>query len=162
MVYQRNSNGLVAYKKQAGLGTPASGSSASLLRLSGGNGIKLSKAAIASAEVRNDGMSTRGRHGTQSIAAAYNAELSLGALDPIIEAIMRSTWDSSAFAKTQADFTSLTTAVDGFIFASGNPITMGLKRARSFELQVCPMQRTMRATSVSLRCHRPRSPLPKR
>ena len=63
-VYQSNSNALVAYKKQAGLGTPASGSSASLLRLSGGNGIKLSKAAIASAEVRNDGMSTRGRHGT--------------------------------------------------------------------------------------------------
>jgi hypothetical protein len=99
MVYQTNSNGLIAFKKQSGLGTAASGSGANLLRIAGGNGIKLSKAAIESKEVRNDGMSVRGRHGTQAIAASYNAEASLGSLDPIIEAIMRSTWDSSALTR---------------------------------------------------------------
>jgi hypothetical protein len=127
MVYQSNSAGLVAYKVQSGLGTPSSGSGANQLRIAGGAGIKMSKAAIESQETRNDGMSVRGRHGTQKTSSAYNGELSLGSHDPIIEAIMRGTWDSSAFVKTQTDFTSLTTAVDGFIFASGSPITMGFK-----------------------------------
>jgi hypothetical protein len=127
MVYQTNSNALVAYKKQAGLGTIAAGAGASLLRIAGGNGVKLAKAAINSAEVRNDGMSTRGRHGTQAISAAYNAELSLGSHDPIIEAIMRSTWDTVALTKSQADFTSLTTGANTIIWATGNPITAGYR-----------------------------------
>jgi hypothetical protein len=127
MVFQTNSNILCSYKKQTALGSPASGSAASVLRLSGGNGIKLAKAAIASAEVRNDGMSTRGRHGTQAITAAYNAELSLGSHDGIIEALMRSTWDSAALTKSQTDFTSLTTGANTIILTSGNPITMGFR-----------------------------------
>jgi hypothetical protein len=125
--YQTGSSALVAYKKQADLGVPASGAGASVLRIAGGNGIKLAKSAIASNEVRNDGMSTRGRHGTQAVTAAYNAEVSLGSHDPIIEAVMRGAWDSTVFAKTQADFTSLTTALDGINFTSGNPITMGFR-----------------------------------
>jgi hypothetical protein len=126
--YQTGSNVLVAYKKQAGRGVPASGAGANVLRIAGGNGIKLAKAAIASNEVRSDGMSTRGRHGTQQVSAAYgNSEVSLGSHDPIIEAIMRGTWDATAFSKTQADFTSLTTAVDGINFTSGNPIAMGFR-----------------------------------
>src|SRR5215475_8459656 len=99
--YQTGSNGQVSYKKQAGLGQPASGAGASVLRISGGAGIKLAKQAIASAETRSDGMSTRGRHGTQQVTAAYSAEASLGALDPIIEAIMRSAWDTNVLTKTQ-------------------------------------------------------------
>jgi hypothetical protein len=125
--YQTNSNGLIAYKKQSGLGTPASGSGANQLRIAGGAGIKLSKAAVESKEVRNDGMSVRGRHGTQAIAASYTCESSLGSLDPIIEAIMRSTWDSTALTKTQTDFTSLTTGANAINFTSGNPITMGYR-----------------------------------
>ncbi|MGX1046551.1 phage tail tube protein [Bradyrhizobium diazoefficiens] len=126
-MFQTNQNGLVAYKKQATLGTPATGAGASLLRLTGGNGLRLSKAAINSQEVRADGMSPRGRHGSQKLAAAYNAEVSLGSIDPIIEACMRSTWDSIALTKTQADFTSLTTGANTIILASGNPITMGFR-----------------------------------
>jgi hypothetical protein len=84
-------------------------------------------ASPASAEIRKDGMSTRGRHGTQQVTAAYSAEASLGALDPIIEAIMRGTWDASVLAKTQADFTGLTTDVDGFNLQAGNPIAMGFR-----------------------------------
>lgn len=127
MAYQSNFNGLVAYKAQSALGTPASGASASVLRVAGGNGIKLAKAAIESNEIRADGMRSRGRHGSQRTSSAYLAELSLGSHDPILEAIMRGTWDAVALTKTQADFTSLTTAVDGIIFASGNPITMGYR-----------------------------------
>lgn len=127
MVYQTNSNGLIAYKKQSGLGVAASGAAASQLRIAGGNGIKLSKAAVESKEVRNDGMSTRGRHGTQAIAASYNAEASLGSHDPIIEAMMGTTWDAVALSKSQTDFTSLTTGANAINFTSGNPITMGFR-----------------------------------
>src|ERR1700755_1566391 len=123
--YQTGSNALIAYKKQAGLGVPADRAGASVLRIAGGNGVKLAKQAIASAEIRADGLSTRGRHGTQQVTAAYNAEASLGALDPIIEAIMRGTWDANVLSKTQADFTSLTTAADGFLMNTGSPIAMG-------------------------------------
>lgn len=127
MVYQSQSAGLVAYKVQSGLGTQASAISGNLLRIAGGAGIKVSKAATESAEVRNDGLSTRGRHGSQKSSSAYNGEMSLGSHDPIIEAIMRGTWDSTVFNKTQADFTSLTTVADGIVFGSGSPIAMGFK-----------------------------------
>ena len=125
--FQTGSNVQVAYKKQADLGVPASGAGANVLRIAGGAGVKLAKQAIASAEIRSDGLSTRGRHGTQQVTAAYNAEASLGALDPIIEAIMRGTWDTNVLSKTQADFTSLTTAVDGFLMNTGSPIAMGFR-----------------------------------
>src|SRR5262245_14446568 len=125
--YQTGSNGQVSYKKQAGLGVAASGAGANVLRISGGAGVKLAKQAIASAEIRSDGMSTRGRHGTQQVSAAYSAEASLGALDPIIEAVMRGVWDATGLTKTQADFTSLTTVADGIIWNTGNPITAGFR-----------------------------------
>jgi hypothetical protein len=125
--FQTGSNASIAYKKQAGLGVPANGAGASVLRIAGGAGVKLAKQAIASAEIRSDGLSTRGRHGTQQVTAAYNAEASLGALDPIIEAIMRGGWDSNVLSKTQADFTSLTTVADGILMNSGSPIAMGFR-----------------------------------
>jgi tail tube protein len=157
--YQTGSNALIAYKKQADLGMPASGAGANVLRIAGGNGIKLAKSAIASNEVRNDGMSTRGRHGTQAVTAAYNAEVSLGSHDPIIEAIMRGTWDATVFSKTQADFTSLTTAVDGINFATGNPVTMGFRVGDVFRAAGLPLL-TIIGTCVSRRCRQPRSRQP--
>ncbi|NEU95045.1 phage tail tube protein [Bradyrhizobium uaiense] len=128
MVYQSNSAGRVAYKAQAGLGqVAAAGAGATQLRISGGPGAKLSKAATESQEVRNDGMSTRGRHGTQKTSSNYNAEMSLGSHDAILEAIVRGTWDATPFSKTQADFTSLTTVADGIVFGAGSPIDEGFK-----------------------------------
>ena len=125
--FQTGSNASVAYKKQAGLREPANGAGANVLRISGGNGLKLAKSAIASAEIRKDGMSTRGRHGTQQISAGYNAEVSLGSHDPIIEAILRGEWDTNVLSKTQSDFTSLTTVADGVLFNTGSPIAMGFR-----------------------------------
>ncbi|MCK1669438.1 phage tail tube protein [Bradyrhizobium sp. 153] len=126
-MYQSQSAGLVAYKVQASLGTQASALSANLLRIAGGPGAKVSKAATESVEVRNDGLSTRGRHGSQKATSAYNGEMSLGSHDPIVEAIMRGTWDATALTKTQADFTSLTTGANTIILASGSPIAMGFR-----------------------------------
>lgn len=127
MVYQSQSAGLVAYKVQSALGSQASASSGNQLRIAGGTGIRVSKAATESVEVRNDGLSTRGRHGSQKSNSAYNGEMSLGSHDPIIEAIMRGTWDSTALTKSQADFTSLTTGANTIVFGSGSPIAMGFR-----------------------------------
>ena len=127
MVYQSNSAGLVSYKVQSALGAQSSGSGGTVLRTAGGNGIKLAKAATESNEVRNDGMRSRGRHGTQKTNSDYTAELSLGSHDGIIEAIMRSTWDSSALTVTQAAMTSVTTGANSIIAAAGSWITQGFR-----------------------------------
>lgn len=122
-MYQSNSNAYVAYKAQSALGTAATGSGASIFRIAGGNGIKASKAAVESAEVRRDGQRQRGRHGTQKLTADYDAELSLGSHDAFIEALSRDTWSSADLTKTQADFTSLTTGANSIVLTSGDPRT---------------------------------------
>jgi hypothetical protein len=122
-MYQSNSNAYVAYKVQSALGTAASGAAASVFRISGGNGIKASKAAVESNEIRRDGMRQRGRHGTQKLTADYDAELSLGSHDAFVEAIARDTWSAADLTKTQADFTSLTTGANSIILAAGDPRT---------------------------------------
>lgn len=127
MVYQSNSNAVVSYKVQSGLGTQSSGSGGTVLRTSGGAGIKLSKAATESNEVRADGMRSRGRHGTQKTVSDYAAELTLGSHDPIIEAIMRGTWSSTPLSATSADFTTVTTTTSTIVAAGGSWITKGFK-----------------------------------
>lgn len=127
MAYQSNSNATVAFKAQAGLGTQATGSGGTVLRTAGGNGVKLTKAAVESNEVRADGMRARGRHGTQKTSSDYTAELSLGSHDAILEAIMRGTWDSASVAATQADLTSVTTTTSTIVAASGSWIAKGFR-----------------------------------
>lgn len=127
MTYSEQAQGIVAYKVQSALGTAASGSGGLLLRTTGGGGGKMTMAAVESAEVRQDAMSTRGRHGSQKTAGAYDTELSLGNIDTILEAVMRGTWGAADLTKTQADFTSLTTGANTIILASSSPITLGLR-----------------------------------
>lgn len=126
-VYQSNSNGYIAQKVQSALGTQSSGSSAKILRTAGGPGIKLAKAATESNEVRRDGMRQRGRHGTQKTTSSYNAELSLGSHDDLVEAICRDTWSSADLTVTQSDFTSLTTTTSTIVLNSGDPRTLGFR-----------------------------------
>jgi hypothetical protein len=126
--YQTNSNGRVAYAVQAARGgKAATGAASSILRSAGGQGIRLTKASTSSAEIRNDGMSVRGRHGTQKTASAYNAEMSLGSHDPIIEALMRGTWDPVVLAATEADMTSVTTTANTIVAAAGDWLAKGFR-----------------------------------
>lgn len=126
-VYQSNSAGLISYKVQSGIGVQSTGSGGTVLRTAGGSGIKLTKAATESNEVRNDGLRSRGRHGTQKTASDYSAELSLGSHDQVLEAIMRGTWDAVALTATQTDMTSVTTSANAIIAASGSWITKGFR-----------------------------------
>ena len=107
--YQSNTNARVAYGLQGALGAKAAtGGAANVLRVAGGAGAKLTKASTVSNEIRKDGLSMRGRHGTQKTSGDYAAELSLGSHDPILEAIMRGNWSAAPFELDAADFTSIT------------------------------------------------------
>jgi hypothetical protein len=134
-VYQSQSNALMAYKVQSGQGVQSSGGGATILRLADGSaGLKMTKAITESTEVRNDGMRSRGRHGTQKTSGAWNHQASIGSCEPIIEAIMRDTWSAADLAITQATTlggsaaaTSVTTGANTIVAAAGSWITQGLR-----------------------------------
>lgn len=126
MTYQTNSNIQVAYKVQSGLGVPASGAGGTVLRLAGGQGLRLTKASTASKEVRRDGMMSRGRHGSQRVTGSWDHELTVDGLIDILAAVLRDTW-AAATVIDETDFTSLTVAADGFTLTSGDPRTLGVR-----------------------------------
>jgi hypothetical protein len=128
VAYQTQFNGYVAYKAQSALGTQATGGSALMLRTAGGQGGRLTKAAIESQEVRRDGMSSRGRHGSQKTAGAYSGELSLGVADTVMEAVFRGTYEAElAITEATASLTSITTTTSTIVAAAGSWITAGLR-----------------------------------
>lgn len=123
----------VRYKVQSGLGTPASGSGAKELPFAPSGGLNLTKATIADPTVRADGMTLLARHGSRSVAGSYDASCRLNALDEIFEAVLRGTWTASD-TLDEADFTSLTTTTSTIVFASGSPITLGVRRGMVIRL----------------------------
>ena len=127
MSYSENWNGYVAVKVQDALGTQATGSDAKVLRTTGGQGGRMTKAAIESNEVRRDALSTRGRHGLQKTNGSYSSELSIGGFDDIFQAVMRGTWGSASLELDESDFTSITTGANTIVLASGSPISLGLR-----------------------------------
>ena len=135
MAYQSQSNALMAFKVQSGQGVQASGGGATQLRLADGSaGLKMTKAVTESAEVRPDGMRSRGRHGTQKTSGAWNYQAAVGSCEPIIELIMRDTWSAADLTITQATTlggsaaaTSVTTGANTIVAAAGSWILQGLR-----------------------------------
>jgi hypothetical protein len=129
MAYQTGKNIQVSFKKQTNLGTIApGGAGATGLRISPSAGLRLQKATINSNEVRRDGQTTRGRHGTRTVpASTYETELPVGALDAILEMAMRSTW-TAAQVIDETDVTSITTTTDTIVAASGSWLLLGIRR----------------------------------
>lgn len=133
-VYQEGQNVKVAIKRQAGLGTPATGGSGAGVRIAEGTtGLRLLKTIVESSEIRSDGQSSRGRHGSKSGTSAYQVELSVGTLDEILEAALRGTW-TSALSITEVAMTSITTVADGIIAAAGSWLTQGVRRGDMVKL----------------------------
>jgi len=133
-MYSSQSAVTVAYKVQSGLGTQATGSGGTVLRLAGGTGGRLTKAATESNEVRSDGMRVRGRHGTQKTTGQWASEVSIGSHEAIMEAVMRDTWSAADLAITEASVlggsaaaTSITTTASTIVAAAGSWITQGLR-----------------------------------
>ncbi|MGE0725099.1 MAG: phage tail tube protein [Alphaproteobacteria bacterium] len=125
MAYQTGRNVVVTFGLEDAFGELATTVGAEQLRLNTGS-LNLGKARIQSGENRRDGMMTRGRHGSRRVEGSYESDLYLGAFDTILEAMMRGTWDSP-LSLTQSDFTSITTTTSTIVFASGSPITLGLR-----------------------------------
>jgi hypothetical protein len=136
LTYQSNFARYVAMLVQSGIGVPATGAGASMVRQTGGTPGKLSKAAIQSKEIRQDAQPVKGRHGQQTtVGGPYTTELSIQSVDQIMQAVMRSTWDTEITA-VAADFTSLSYSAHTIVWASGNPITKGFRVNDVIELTV--------------------------
>lgn len=130
MPYSEQSQGYVAYKIQSALGTQASGSDAEVLRLTGGQQGRLTKAAVESQEVRRDAMSVIGRHGTQKTAGAYDTELSIGNVDTILEAVMRGTYEAAIVvddATVAMSSATLSVSSNVITASAGSFITSGFR-----------------------------------
>lgn len=129
MVYQTGRQVVVSYKKQSGLGTPASGSGATVFRANNG-GLSLTKQPIQSNENRRDGMMTRGRHGQREVRGQYAGDLSLGTFDGLFEAVMRSTFLTSLAldeTTTGSATTIASVGANSITATSGSWITKGLR-----------------------------------
>lgn len=125
MVYQTGRNISVSYKEEVTYGTKPGATGATGFRPNSGN-LNLTKEPINSNEIRSDGMTTRGRHGSRSVTGGYTGDLSVGTFDDLFEAVFRGTW-SAALELDETDFTSITTGANTIVFASGSPITLGLR-----------------------------------
>lgn len=127
MSYQSGSNLIVSYKAQTGLGSPASGASGIGLRfLRGSQGFVPSKAIIENEEVRRDGQTTRGRHGSRMVTGSFRVNLAVDDIDDLLAAAMRSTW-TAAVTITEAAMTSITTTTSTIVAAGGSWITQGVR-----------------------------------
>src|SRR5690554_4227918 len=124
-MYQSGRNVLVSRKREVSFGVLPGATDAKVCRINSG-GLTLAKEPINSNELRADGMTTRGRHGSRSVDGSSPADLSVGTFDDIFQALFRSE-SSPALELDATDFTSITTTANAIIFASGSPITLGLR-----------------------------------
>lgn len=128
MANQTAANILVALKREDTFGvqlTTVTG--ANQLRIIDSPGLTLQRAVILSQEKRADGNTPMGRQGYKSVQGSYNCELSVGgAIDSLLEAIMRTTYTASA-SHTSAEFTSISIASNVITAAAGSFITQGYR-----------------------------------
>lgn len=124
-MYQSGRNVLVSRKREVSFGVLPGATDAKVCRINSG-GLTLAKEPINSNELRADGMTTRGRHGSRSVTGSYPADLSVGTFDDMFEAVFRSEF-APVLELDATDFTSITTTANTIVFASGSPITLGLR-----------------------------------
>ncbi|MCF1744729.1 phage tail tube protein [Paradevosia shaoguanensis] len=125
MAYQSGRNIAVSYKPEVAFGQLPGSAGAKAFRPNSGN-LTLGKEPIRSNEIRRDGMTTRGRHGSRTVTGQYAGDLSVGTFDDLLEAVFRGTF-SPALTLTEADFTSLTTTANTIVAASGDWLALGLR-----------------------------------
>lgn len=118
MAFQTGNNVLVAFKVETTFNTvPGTVTGATQMRIVGG-GLGLKKATIQSQEIRSDGQTAQGRHGSRSVDGSYQCEMSTASHNPIYEAVTRSTWATST-AAYQANATSAWTVGTNTITSGG-------------------------------------------
>lgn len=110
MALQTGANVLVALKRETVTGTAATAAGATEVRFIDSPGLKLNRATISSTEKRDDGNVNVVRIGGKRVDGTINTELTIGgAVDIMLEAIMRSAWVTS----TSITFATMTTVALG-------------------------------------------------
>lgn len=127
MPYQTGRNVAVSYKPETTYGIKPGATGAIAFRPNSG-ALTLAKEPINSNEIRADGMSTRGRHGSRSVTGGYTGDMSVGTFDTLIEAAFRGTF-GTALALTQATMSTATITVQAntITASTGSWITAGLR-----------------------------------
>lgn len=116
----------VRYKVNSVLGTRSTGGSGFELPIIPSDGMRPAKAAIESPEVRSDGMTTLGRHGSRSATGSYGTVLRVGAPNDLLGSLLRTTVTAAATI-TNATMTSITTTTNTIVAAAGSWITQGVR-----------------------------------
>lgn len=110
MALQTGANVLVAIKRETTTGVAATAAGATEVRYIDSPGLKLDRANILSAEKRDDAVTPMGRLGGKMVNGILNLEGTIGgAVDIILEALMRGTWATA----TAIGFASVTTVAIG-------------------------------------------------
>lgn len=90
--------------------------------------LNLTKDSYTSKEIRSDRMTSDMRHGTRKVGGDISVELSVGAFDPFLQALMGGTW-TAGISKSNSQLTSVVSdaATKKFTFAGGDPVALGFR-----------------------------------
>ena len=115
---------VVSYKKQSGLGVPASGGSGQELRRVTST-INLTKDTYQSNEIRSDQQIADFRHGSKQVTGTLSAELSAGTYKDFLQSVLRK--DFVAISSLTAAAVTIVASTGVITFQTGNPLTGGVK-----------------------------------
>lgn len=115
---------VVSYKKQTGLGVPASGSGGQELRRVTST-INLTKDTYQSNEIRSDQQIADFRHGSKQVTGTLSAELSAGTYKDFLQSVLRK--DFVAISSLTAAAVTIVASTGVITFQTGNPLTGGIK-----------------------------------
>ena len=115
---------VVSYKKQTGLGVPASGGSGQELRRVTST-INLTKDTYQSNEIRSDQQIADFRHGSKQVTGTLSAELSAGTYKDFLQSVLRK--DFVAISSLTAAAVTIVASTGVITFQTGNPLTGGIK-----------------------------------
>lgn len=131
MAYQTSANVLVAIQRETSTCVAATDSSgsASQVRITDSPGLELKRGQIRSNEKRTDLTTPMGRLGGKTVDGSHNGEITVGgAMDIMIEAIMRGTWTAAlVITEATASLASITTTTSTIVASAGSWITAGVK-----------------------------------
>src|SRR4051812_10508149 len=119
MAAEQGANIALAYKKQSGLGSAASGSGATGLYVRPSGGLAIATAEVMSRVLRRSKMKVRSRQGSNTVTANYETELEVGNGDGIFLAALGASSALATFPLTNSDLGSCT------ITGTGTTLTFG-------------------------------------
>lgn len=115
---------VLSYKKQTGLGVPASGAGGQQLRRVTST-INLTKETYQSSEIRPDQQIADFRHGSKQVSGTLSGELSSGTYKDFLQSVLRK--DFVAISSLTAAAVTIVASTGVITFQTGNPLTGGIK-----------------------------------